>query len=118
MMKKNYKAVAEWALTGHTGMSSDALACQYLGLRPVYGFQHPHDCGDFGNCHRLLQAAPEIDIAIMRGCSPTWTKLAEAWPALTAMYEMEAPTERWPEFNRLITKILDSARTPPPATHR
>jgi hypothetical protein len=102
-----YERLARWALTDDTGMSSKAIGSRYLNLPPPHGYySHPHDSADFGRCYRLLQAMPQIDIAIMRGTTQTWDRLVAHWPALTMAYEHELPQERWPEFHALLNTIL------------
>jgi len=105
-----YKRLARWALTDDTGMSSKAIGHRYLGLPPAHGYySHPHDAGDFGRCYRLLNAMPEIDIAIMSGASSAWNRLVGNWPALTMAYEDELPQGRWPLFQSLLNDVLHAA---------
>lgn len=53
-----------------------------------WGSDYPHDSGDFGRCHRLLEAVPEFMVRIeeMAQRSPQWAALVEHWDELTKLY--------------------------------
>jgi hypothetical protein len=99
------RQVAEWMLGLHTGMSSESIAARYLGV--VRHYDHPYDSGDFGRCYRLLRICG-ISIDCMRGASPTWDRLVEAWPELERLYEsMPTPASYPNDFEPAIRKLLN-----------
>lgn len=90
--------IAHWALGGDTGVSSETIACVAMGItaeQHQYRFDIPADSGDFGRCHRLLQAIPELRAAlplVVAAC-PKWGPLVEVWDELTALYEQDQAEE-------------------------
>lgn len=81
--------IIKWFLTGDVGTSSEAIVAQMTGIetsRAGVG-DHPHNGGDFGRCHKLLEAIPEFlpRLKEMAGRSPEWAALVEHWEELTLM---------------------------------
>lgn len=118
MNQKNelHQQIALWLLGSEDiGMSSEAIAARALGLPPkrnnYYGI--PYDTYDFGRCYRMLKACPAVRIDCMRGASPVWDRLVEAWPQLTACYE--AKPEDYRHFKPHIWAVLEQQAgvTPP-----
>lgn len=78
-----------WMLSGDTGISSEAIVSQMTGFKTYRcGSDYPRDRGDFGRCHRLLEAVPEFmpRIEEMAQRSPQWAVLVEHWHELTQHY--------------------------------
>lgn len=79
-----------WTLSSDTGVSSKTIAKIALGLTPggPFGFDIPHDGGDFGRCYRLLQAVPELRAALtlVAEVCPKWRPLVERWDEIEAAY--------------------------------
>lgn len=79
-----------WTLSGDTGVSSETIASIALGLpsRSSFGFDIPHDGGDFGRCYRLLQKVPELRDALplVAEVCPKWRPLVERWDEIEAAY--------------------------------
>lgn len=78
-------AVIEWLGSGDTGMSSEALAFEFLGNRNYTdSYSTPLDPADLGRCLRLIAKVPAV-----RACVDTlaqrhesWAKMAPAWDVL------------------------------------
>jgi hypothetical protein len=90
--KTDMRALVEWTHGGDTGISSKTIAAVMTGAFPGLvhdGDNHPHDCGDFGRCYRLLKTQPtwRKRLSLMSGQSPQWAGLVRAWPKLEALYE-------------------------------
>lgn len=87
--------IAVWALGGDTGVSSKTIAAVAIGMtsREVgsFGFNIPHDNGDFGRCYRLLKRIPELRAALplVAEACPKWKPLVAEWDHLTALYEAD-----------------------------
>jgi len=100
-MQNDIKARAlEWMLSGDTGTSSETMLAITLGIvkKNVFGYDIPHDCGDFGRCYRLVKAIPEIEELlheIPKVC-PKWTPIVREWKNLKSAYEADAAQE--PEY--------------------
>ena len=59
-------------------------------MRPPYcGVGVPRDRGDFGRCHRLLQAFPHYRERLPEVAAkyPMWVGLVREWDNLTGMFE-------------------------------
>lgn len=60
LITQEVKAVAEWTVSGDTGISSEAILAYMTGVEPArWGFSPPADADDRGRCVRLLQKFPE-----------------------------------------------------------
>lgn len=98
------RKIAEWALSGDTGISSETIVRvamgisgkQYLG--DEIGLDAPYDVSDFGRCYRLLEKIPELRPAVdLAGKSlKVWKPIAKAWDELTALYRKELSNGRAP----------------------
>lgn len=53
------KKIAEWAVSGDTGLSSESILAFMMGIKPAHGFDAPLDADDRGRCIRLLNRFPE-----------------------------------------------------------
>jgi hypothetical protein len=84
-----HERIINWFVTGDTGVSSEAIVAQMMGIETgrTWG-DHPHDCGDFGRCYKLLEAVPEFKPRIneMAKRSNEWAALVEHWDELTELY--------------------------------
>lgn len=86
------KQKADWwktGMNGERGSSSEAM-CEVLYTdNPIPGLPHPSDVDDFRRCYLLLQTVPEWKekLYLMKGVSPTWSKLVDNWDKLTQMLE-------------------------------
>lgn len=103
--------IAVWAIKGDCGVSSETIAAVALGLQRGdagrFGFDIPHDNGDFGRCYRLLKKIPELRDALplVAEACPKWKPLVAEWDHLTALYE--ADLEAWADKGRK-TKYKDT----------
>lgn len=80
----DYKAIAEWAVTGRTGLSSRCMAAHMMGLKTTGDW--PRDGGDFGRCEELLEAVPELRCRIMEMAEVNryWAAIVPHWDAIKA----------------------------------
>lgn len=80
--------IIKWFIWDDTGISSRAIVSQMTGFKTQRWSDHPADGGDFGRCHRLLEAVPEFKVRIeeMAQRSPQWAVLVEHWHELTQHY--------------------------------
>ena len=108
-MALDYKAIAEWALTGSTGLSATCIAKTMMGL-PTKRTDHPHDGGDFGRCERLLNAVPDFRARLpeMMDVSPYWAALVPEWSRIAAA----------PDQYRVIRDLLKTVEASDPASFR
>lgn len=83
----DYHKLAEWALGGDTGASSQTIAQHLIGAAYVRG-SWPHDLDDFGRCYRLLERVPGLreHFGEMRSLSPVWAALVDAWQEISESY--------------------------------
>lgn len=94
-----YMKVLEWFVHGECGISSKAMACAVIGMKPNERWKfanHPSDPSDFRRCLKFLSAVPEA-----RNCmdkvarlSPVWEKLVDNWEELEALFLEEYP-QNW-----------------------
>ncbi len=104
-MDTNEKII-RWFLSGDTGRSSIAIVSQMTGIQQSgRGSDYPRDAGDFGRCHRLLEAVPEFRARIeeMAQRSPQWAELVKRWDTLAQLYL----TDRSAMYVKM-RKILDA----------
>lgn len=91
------RSVAEWLLSGDTGISSKTIAAIALGIekKDGFGFDIPYDSADFGRCYRLLKAVPELRdyLPLVAEKCPKWRPLVEIWDELTRLYEQDLAEE-------------------------
>ena len=87
MKKKHLKRAMKWLLLGKTGLSSRAIVTVWLGSEDL--IDHPHDPSDFLRCVKMLAYLDFIDIKIMRGKSPEWTRFVDRWGELNALLDAE-----------------------------
>lgn len=80
----DYKALAEWALSGQTGLSSKFMAAFLSGMKFDSFRSHPSDSGDFKRCIGLLNAVPSLrnELPRMAEASPYWEALVSNWDRL------------------------------------
>ena len=92
-METDYRALAEWALSGSTGASASAIARHMVGA-PHDGYaNHPVDGGDFGRCERLLDAVPGFRDRLHEMATVTeyWAALVPRWAEIKAAHEEWLP---------------------------
>ena len=75
----DYRAIAEWALSGSTGMSSKCIITHMMGNRSDGSY--PHDGGDFDRCERLLDTVPGLRVRLkeMAAVNKYWAALVPKW---------------------------------------
>jgi len=93
-----------WLFSDDTGLSSKYMAHILLpDSAPYAEYAHPIDAGDFGRCHRFLQA---IDyrgtLDEMRPQSRQWNALVEMWQHFSELYSQD----RNETINREIMELL------------
>lgn len=111
------RKLVEWYAYGETGTSSDTIAFVLGGggaARPNCYCSVPLDIGDFGRCHKLLEAIPEWRDRMPEVAErfPAWTRLVENWNKLSQLYvelqsnEKMNSTERYYEFDKVIKPLV------------
>jgi hypothetical protein len=102
--------LTQWMFSDDTGVSSETMAAVAMGVKKKdsFGNSPPWDSYDFGRCHRLLQAVPEVrevfpEIAKL---SPVFAALIEQWDELSAIYVAGLP-DKW---NKKLNARLDGLR--------
>lgn len=92
-MKKWERKIIEWLATGETGISSEAIAFQALGVSSEgrWGRTHPSDPADLRRCVLMLQRCPEAKPALSKLAdkSAAWRGLVKEWPALVRLLKKE-----------------------------
>lgn len=88
--------VIEWMFSQDTGVSSQNLAAEYLGVKcdaavMHFGLSGPHDPADLGRCLRLIALVPEIRSCVdsLATKSTHWAKAAAVWDEISASMEDE-----------------------------
>lgn len=83
----------EWSLSSDTGASSKAMLRSALTKTPG---AIPHDPSDFGRCHRLMLAVPELRgyFPQMKANCPRLTPYLDNWDELKALYERAQTDQR------------------------
>lgn len=68
---------------------------------------HPHDVDDFQRCRKLLMMMPEWRNSIhkMKDVSPIWSKLADHWDELDALYDQIEEAGAAEKMNSLINTL-------------
>lgn len=81
----------DWLLGDDTGKSSKTLFAVMLG-KEYSDPSVPLDAGDFGRCHRLLEAFPEWRQRLPEVAAKhlAWGPLVREWDALTALYKSKS----------------------------
>ena len=80
--------INEWMGTDECGASSQYVAYVSSGMGTGEYF-FPRDADDFSRVHKLVTMVQGMEngISRMSGTGPEWSRLAEAWPELTALFE-------------------------------
>lgn len=94
-----------WYENGERGVSAETLLANFITVqgnlaamkikkRPRSEWGHPHDPSDFGRCHKLLEALPELreHLDQMKDVSRVWSNLVDNWDKLTAMLQEQLTT--------------------------
>jgi hypothetical protein len=109
--------LAAWLASDDTGISSLTMAAvmyQDGRLRDAKNrWCHPWDAGDFGRCHRFLEAVPGSRDLLpkMRDVSPVWAALVDRWDDITALYlEEKATGTKAPKCYALINELVEANR--------
>lgn len=79
----------DWLTGDETGTSSISIVkVLVIGQRSGPDLSHPWDASDFGRCHALLTAVPELrkHLPKMAKISPEWKELVRIWDELTDLY--------------------------------
>lgn len=89
----------DWAISGDTGISSEAMVYALFGKRGKY-FQFysnwPKDNSDLGRCLRMIERFPEVRGRLddVWKLFPAWHPMIKAWDELEALYREEHPDHR------------------------
>jgi len=93
MNAQNTKEIAEWLVSGETGISSKTMAAIALGAEKGR-FDAPYDPSDFSRCYKLVNRVPAIcdcfDIIGKR--VPVFAGILREWDGLCRLYERDLPT--------------------------
>lgn len=84
------RALTRWLCSDDTGVSSETIVrVLVLGMKPNHSYSHPSDNWDFGRCHRLLKAVPELrpHLHKMAKVSREWKELVKIWDELTDLHK-------------------------------
>ena len=110
---KTGMSVQQWLLSDDVGASSKYL-CSVLSGDFHAEMNVPWDAGDFGRCHRLLWAIPELKnrFRLLTTCPPPWPALHDKWDELTLLYTslqaLTFCTGPWLKVNNDFHNALDS----------
>lgn len=91
-MSKDIHAVIEWLGSGDTGMSSKALAFEFLGNRNYPDMAStPLDPADLGRCLRLIDKVPAVrgSVDTLAARYESWGKMAPVWDVLAESMAVE-----------------------------
>lgn len=96
LLEQNKKKVTEWLFSDDTGLSSLALASEYLGVDNRRQHYVPSDPSDLGRCLRLISIVPAIRNSVdsLAEKHPNWKKAAEVWDEITVSMTREVGI-RW-----------------------
>lgn len=87
------KKVMEWCFSSDTGISSERLAAEFLGVeyKRRWGSTTPSDPSDLGRCLRLIELVPSVRSAVdsLALKSERWAKAAAIWDDITQMMKDE-----------------------------
>jgi hypothetical protein len=98
--------ILEWFAHGECGISSKAMACAVIGMKPDKNWSafgnHPHDPDDLSRCVKLLDAVPEArnHLGKVAKLSKVWARLVEHWDELEAMYRSR-------DYNQLYDRMKE-----------
>lgn len=114
---KDKDLVIEWLLSGDTGISSECLACEFLGKQKNdgWGWRAPSDPADLGRCLRLIDKVPEIRKCVdsLALKNDSWKKIAGVWDEITESMINEVGIH-WEKASRapITFKIMQAALYP------
>lgn len=101
--------VIGWLTNGDTGTSSLTIYHVMIGRphAPNFWPNVPADAGDFGRCYRLLKVMPSWRARLpeVAATHPSWLALVEAWDELTALFEQESPSGRYPKLSARMRQL-------------
>lgn len=94
--------ILQWLVHGERGISSEAIACAVIGLKPRYIY-HPIDSADFMRCVKFLDAVPEARqyLTAVAELSETWAILVENWESLEKLYRSGDFSKLYSQMKRL-----------------
>ena len=83
----NMRHAIEWYQGHDTGISSETIWSVMTGY-PCKKYDIPHDAGDFGRCHRLLEKFPawRNRLSEIEAHYPAWKPFVAAWSELTRLF--------------------------------
>lgn len=83
-MDESKQKAIEWLASGDTGMSSKALAFEFLGADYEDSYSIPIDPSDLGRCLRLIDKVPKVrgSVDSLAKKHESWAKIAPAWDML------------------------------------
>ena len=104
----------EWMMAGDIGVSSKTILHVMERTPPPGHVDVPYDPGDFGRCHRLLEAFPSYRARLgeVAAMYPAWVGLVREWDALTEMYCVARNTgaERADGLYERMQSLIDEGR--------
>ncbi|GGR62747.1 hypothetical protein GCM10008959_25990 [Deinococcus seoulensis] len=98
-------ALADWALSGDTGVSSLCIARILTGRdEPGSVHNYPYDNGDLGRCLRLIRAVPQARDAVRalaeRPGHHVWAEMHAIWDTLTEQAQQDGVTDHRSTFGK------------------
>ena len=83
-MSNDTQKVIEWLAADDSGMSSKALAFEFLGTSSGDSHSTPLDLADLGRCLRLIDKVPAVRACVdsLATKFASWAKMAPAWDML------------------------------------
>ena len=100
----------EWILGHDTGISSKVIWGVMTGTENFStwsGQGTPHDPGDFGRCHRLLELFPAWRARLSEVATrfPMWGPLIREWDRMTEIYIRDLESGRSSELYELMQAL-------------
>lgn len=107
-----------WVAGDHVGLSSMAIFCHMVGVKPRRGWSHPWDPADLSRCLRLLRAVPEWRRRLpeMASRSKTWKLLLARWDEIEQCMQDEvgwdwAKGKKAPLTYALMKQVIENKQT-------
>ena len=104
----------EWMMSDDTGISSKTIMHVMEGTTAPHWVDVPADPGDFGRCHRLLEAFPLYRVRLheVAAMYPAWSALVREWDTLTELYvaAISSGSGKAPGLYELMKRLIDEGR--------
>lgn len=109
---KVLKKIVAWLCSSDTGVSSKTMVSAITGV-PMEDVDVPHDPSDFGRCHRLLTAVPELreHLALVSKKYPKWNEIIGNWDRLTSLYLRDLSIGRSHELYRILRSFRQESNS-------